>query len=144
MPLQIHDPKPTLMCAQSNLQMSETLSRIRNLKFTSVAPNLHDWDGANCTKLNISSANHTLTTISVLSALKNLRCMLCALTQNENANDAERHNSHEQLASKKTITQRTSKSNSSCWCWKIGNAIIDAKCDRKEKTIWRLLMLATT
>ena len=36
--------------------------------------------------------------------------MLCALTQNENANDAERHNSHEQLASKKTITQRTSKS----------------------------------
>ena len=31
-------------------------------------------------------------------------------------------------------------SNWSCWCWKISNAIIDAKCDRKEKTTWRLLI----
>ena len=38
----------------------------------------------------------------------------------------------------KVTKQNTS--NWSCWCWKISNAIIDAKCDRKETTTWRLLI----
>ena len=37
-------------------------------------------------------------------------------------------------------SDKKNTSNWSCWCWKISNAIIDAKCDRQEKTTWRLLI----
>ena len=57
-------------------------------------------------------------------------------TQDACKDSLETHTVHTEF---EKVTKKNT-SNWSCWCWKISNAIIDAKCDRKEKTTWRLLI----